>query len=101
MVSPQKGLGRLAGPLRLSIKPQVGPQKSSFSTGFIRLFDMAECHVVYSEKPNAFLIILEAILRFGLENYPNSTGFIRYFEQLFRRLQIALGPMLFQHSAKS
>ena len=35
-------------------------QKSSFSTGFIRFFDTAECHVVYSEKPNAFLIILES-----------------------------------------
>ena len=76
-------------------------QKSSFSTGFIRLFDTAECHVVHSEKPNAFLIILEAILRFGLQNNQNSTGFIRHFDQLFPMLQNALGPMLFQHFAKS
>ena len=62
---------------------------------------MARTYVVYSEKPNAFLIIVEAILRFGLQNDSNSTGFIGYFEQLFRMLQIALGPMLFQHFAKS
>ncbi len=70
MVWPQKGLGRPARPLRLTIKPQVGTQKPSFSIGVIRFFDMAECHVVYSEKPNAFLIklILDAILRFGLQN---------------------------------
>ena len=60
-----------------------------------------KCHVVYSENPNAFLMILEAILRFGLQNEWNSTGFIRYFDQLFSMLQNALGPMLFQHFAKS
>ena len=43
--------------------------KPPFSTGFIRFFDMAETHVIYSENPNAFWIILEAILRFGLENH--------------------------------
>ncbi len=73
----------------------LASQKSSFSTGFIRYFVMAECHVVYSEKPNAFLIILEVILRFGLQNDQNSTGFIRYFDQLFSMPQNALGPMLF------
>ena len=57
--------------------PQSWVGKSSFSTGFIRFCDMAKCHVVYSEKPNAFLIILEAILRFGLQNDQNSSGFIR------------------------
>ena len=62
---------------------------------------MAETYVVYSEKPNAFLIILEAILRFGLQNDQNSTGFIRYFDQLFRVLQNGLGVMLFWHFAKS
>ena len=79
----------------------MGSQKSSFSTGFIRFCDMAGRHVVYSEKPNAFLIILGAILRFGLQNNQNSTGFIRYFDQLFSTLQNGLGPMLFQHFAKS
>ncbi len=73
----------------------LASQKSSFSTGFIRFFDMAECHVVHSEKPNAFLIISGAILRFGLQNEQNSTGFIRYFDQLFSMLQNGLGPMLF------
>ena len=73
----------------------LASQRSSFSTGFIRFFDMAECHVVYSEKPNAFLIISEAILRFGLQNNQKSIGFIRYFDQLFPMLQNALGPMLF------
>ena len=34
--------------------------------------------MVYSEKPNAFLIILDAILRFGLQNDQSSTGFIRF-----------------------
>ena len=62
---------------------------------------MAGRHVVYSEKPNAFLIISGAILRFGLQNEQNSTGFIRYFDKLFSVLQTALGPMLFQHFAKS
>ena len=50
---------------------------SAFSTGFIRFFDMAECHVRYIYKPNAFLIILEAFLRFWLENHQFETGFIR------------------------
>ena len=44
---------------------------------------MAECHVIDSEKPNAFLIILEVILRFGLEKHQETTGSIRYFYQLF------------------
>ena len=48
---------------------------------------MEETHVVHSEKPNAFLIILEVILRFGLENHQETTGFIRYFHQLFRKPQ--------------
>ena len=34
-------------------------------------------------------------MRFGLQNDPNSTGFIRYFDQLFWMLQNALGPMFF------
>ena len=54
--------------LRMSDFAFLASQKSSFSTGFIRFFDMAGCHVVHSEKPNAFLIISGAILRFGLQN---------------------------------
>ena len=48
---------------------------------------MAECHVPFSDKPNAFLIILEAFLRIWLQNHQISTGFIRYFDQLFGILQ--------------
>ena len=48
---------------------------------------MAGCHVIHSEKPNAFLIIWEVILRFGLENHQSSTGFIRYFYALFWKPQ--------------
>ena len=81
--------------------PKLDVQKHKFSTGFIRFCDMMKCHVVYSEKPNAFLMMLEAILRFGLQNDQNSSGFIRYFDQRFSTLGNALGPMLFQHFAKS
>ncbi len=49
----------------------------------------------FSGKPNAFLIILGAILRFRLENDQNSTGFIRYFDQPFWMLRNGLGPMPF------
>ena len=66
---------------------EMAPPNSSFSTGFIRFFDMAECHVRFIYKPNAFLIILESILRFWLQNHQNSTGFIRYVDQLFWMLQ--------------
>ena len=37
------------------LSPQVGY--------FVRFCDMANCHVIYSEKPNAFSMISEAILR--------------------------------------
>ena len=56
---------------------------------------MAKCHVRFIYKPNAFLIILGAFLRSGLQNHQYSTGFIRYFDQLFWMLQNGLGPMLF------
>ena len=56
---------------------------------------MAQGHATFTEKPNAFLIIFGAILRFWLQNDQNSTGFIRYFDQLFPMLQNGLGPMLF------
>ena len=60
-----------------------GVTKSLNSTGFIRVFDMAERHVIYSEKPNAFLMIFGSISRKWPRNDQFSTGFIRYFEQLF------------------
>ena len=55
--------------------------------GFIRFSDMAECHVGFIYKRNAFSIIFEAILRFWLQKSSFSTGFIRYFHRLFRVLQ--------------
>ena len=63
--------------LKFGVIFENGTQKSSFSTGFIRFFDMAECHVRFIYKPNAFLIILEAFLRFWLGNHQFETGFIR------------------------
>ena len=63
-------------------------------------YDMAECHVVYSGNPSAFFIIVEAILRFGLQNDQISTGFIRYFDH-FPMPRNVLGPMPFCHFAKS
>ena len=44
-------------------------QKFPFSTGFIRLFDMAESHGVYSEKPNAFWMLFGAKTRKWLQKY--------------------------------
>ena len=82
-----EGVGPAGRPAQALHKASSGHSEVVISTGFIRFFDMAECHVVYSEKPNAFLIILEAILRFGLQNDQISTGFIRYFDQLFWLLQ--------------
>ena len=63
-----------------------GPQGFAFPLRFIRYFDMAECHVIYSEN----LMLFDhfgGILRFGLENHQSSTGFIRYFDVLFWMLQ--------------
>ena len=50
------------------------------TTGFIRFSDMVGGHVRFIYKPNAFLIIFDAVLRFGLQNHWNCTGFIRYFD---------------------
>ena len=44
---------------------------------------MAECHVKFIYKRNAFLIIFEAILRFWLKKSSFSTGFIRVFATRF------------------
>ena len=48
---------------------------------------MAESHGVYSEKPNAFWMLFGAKTRKWLQKYQSTTGFIRYFEQLFSKLQ--------------
>ncbi len=92
--------GRLTGRPRLGWAGRAS-QKSSFSTGFIRVCDLARCHVSFIYKPNAFLIILGSILRFGLQNHQNTSVFIRYFDQQIWMLQNALGPMLFWCFAKS
>ena len=44
---------------------------------FYKVFDIAECRVCFIYKRNAFLIILEAFLRFRLKKSSFSTGFIR------------------------
>ena len=44
---------------------------------------MVKCHVRFIYKRNAFLIILEAFLRFRLENHQFDTGFIRVFATRF------------------
>ena len=43
---------------------EMASPNSPFSTGFIRGFDLAECHGRFIYKPNAF-VILDVILRFG------------------------------------
>ncbi len=98
------GIGGSAGRPARSGRPQGRKwalQIPHFPQVFIRFADMSTRHVRFIYKPNAFLIILEAILRFGPQNDQYSTGFIRYFDQLFSMLQNDLGPMLFQHFAKS
>ena len=52
-----EGVGPAGRPAQAVHEAQVGSQKSSFSTGFIRCFDMAECHVVYSENLMLFTIL--------------------------------------------
>ena len=79
----------------------LAPQKSSFPTGFIRFSDTVKSHLAFSEKPNAFLIILGAILQKCPQNHQNSSGFIRYFDQRFRTLQNAVLPIVFWWFAKS
>ncbi len=105
VLSGWAGLGQARlGPAGLSRSSDGGllaSQKSSFSTGFIRVCDLARCHVSFIYKHHAFLIILGPILWFGLKIHQNSSGFIRYFDQLFLTLQNALGPMLFWCFAKS
>ena len=73
MASGQRG--KAEGP-----SAKGGLPKHQFSTGFTRVCDSAGCHVSFIYKPNAFLIILEPLLRFGLKNYQISSGFIRYFD---------------------
>ena len=64
-----------------------GTQNRQFSIGFIRSGDMAECHVIYRGKPNAFLMLFEVIFTFWFNFYAFSIGFIRYFLCFFRKLK--------------
>ena len=56
--------------------------------------------MIDSEKPDAFDHFGGHFAFWDPEDQ-NSTCFIRYFDQLFSMLQNGLGPMLFQHFAKS
>ena len=46
-----------------------------------------ETRVSYSEKPNAFLMMLDPFFDFGLEKASFSIGFIRYFDVLKTRYE--------------
>ena len=46
-----------------------GPLKISIFDRFYKVFDMAESHSVYSEKPNAFCMIFGAKTRKWLQKY--------------------------------
>ena len=69
--------------------------ESQCSTGFIRVFDMVKCHVRFIYKRNAFLIILEAFLRFGLKKSSFSTGFIRVFDMVKYYVRFIYKPNAF------
>ena len=43
-------------------------QNHQFSIGFIRFGDMADYHVIYSEKTNAFLMLFGVIFDFWLKS---------------------------------
>ena len=58
---------------------------------------MAECHVGYSEKPNAFLIILEAISQKGTQKYQETTGFIRFSDMAKSHVTFTENPIAFYH----
>ena len=51
--------------------------KVSINDRFYKVLSMRIPHVRFIYKPNAFLIILDAILRFRLANHQFETGFIR------------------------
>ena len=54
-----------------------------------------ETSSTFSENPNAFLIILTALFRKEPRNDQETTGFIRYSEQLFWKLQNVVLLMVF------
>ena len=64
-----------------------GPLRNHVLTRFYKVSRHGETPCDFEWKPNAFLMILEAVLRFWLQNDHNSTGFIRYSHQLFWMLQ--------------
>lgn len=67
-----------------------GPQGRKVATrNSIRFADMASSQVIYSEKPNAFLMVFEVIFAFWTEFLPFSIACTRYFDRLFRMLKKA------------
>ena len=71
------------------------PQNHQFSIGFIRYFDVVKTRVSYSEKPNAFLMILDPFFDFGLGKTSFCIGFIRYFAKLFGIFKMLVFPLLY------
>ena len=75
--------------------PEMDAQKHQFPIGFISFCDSAAQRLRFTEKPNAFLMNLVAILQNWLQNYQDSTGFIRYSDQLSRMCKNSLTPLVF------
>ena len=71
------------------------PQNHPFSSGFIRFSDMVKRHVRFIYKPNAFLIILGAFLRFGLQNHQFPTGSIRFCDMAKHHVRFIYKPNAF------
>ena len=57
---------------------------------------MVKTRVGYSEKPNAFLMILNPFFDFGLEKASFSIGFIRYFATLFCIFRKPIFPLFYK-----
>ena len=56
---------------------------------------MVQTHVIYSEKRNAFLMILGPFFDFGLQKPSFSIGFIRYFAIGFCVLEKLIFPLFY------
>ena len=61
---------------------------------------MAECHVEFIYKRNAFLIISDAILRFWLKRSSFSTGFIRVSATRFWLLRYRVSLLFYKVSRR-
>ena len=74
----------------------LADQNHSFSIGFIRYFDLAKTYVGYSEKRNAFLMILEPFFDFGLGKASLTISLIRYFATLFSNVEKLVLPLFYK-----